>query len=308
MDSASKIVMELNTQGICAVEKEWLKNHTSFKIGGPAAVYSEPNGIEEAQKTLQIARANKAPVFLLGKGTNVLFQDSGFQGVILHIGKNFAQVEVSPGGRIRAGAGADLAKVCCVAKENGLSGLEFAYGIPGSVGGAVFMNAGAYGGETRLVLESVTYLDKDMNLASAKVEDLELGYRTSVFQKNEGCILDATFLLECKDPEEINRVMEEHMAARRSKQPLELPSAGSAFKRPVGAFAGALIDQSGLRGYRVGDAAISEKHCGFIVNVGKATCEDVLALADDVVAKVQQKTGYLLEKEIQVVGNGCQSR
>ena len=187
------------------------------------------------------------------------------------------------------------------ALENSLTGLEFAYGIPGTVGGAVYMNAGAYGGEMKDVLASVRYLTGEGEIVEAPAEQLDLRYRHSIFEENGGCILSAKFYLARGSVSDIRAKMDDLMARRRDKQPLDKPSAGSTFKRPVGAFAAALIDQCGLRGYRHGGAAVSEKHCGFVVNLGGATCADVLALCDEVRAIVKEKTGYDLEKEIRVV-------
>ena len=194
-----------------------------------------------------------------------------------------------------------LSSLCMAALENSLTGLEFAYGIPGTVGGAVYMNAGAYGGEMKDVLASVRYLTGEGEIVEVPAEQLDLRYRHSIFEENGGCILSAKFYLARGSASDIRAKMDDLMARRRDKQPLDKPSAGSTFKRPVGAFAAALIDQCGLRGYRHGGAAVSEKHCGFVVNLGGATCADVLALCDEVRAIVKEKTGYDLEKEIRVV-------
>lgn len=289
---------------IAFTQEEPLKNHTSFKIGGAACVFCKPQSTEQLQLVLAVAQKYKIPCYLLGKGTNVLFGDEGHSGVIVHIGEAFASVTVK-GETITAGAGASLKDVCVLAQQNGLAGMEFAYGIPGSVGGAVYMNAGAYTGEMCDIVEQVAYLTQEGTIEIAGLEKLELGYRTSVFQKQPWCILSATFRLENGDKNEINALMEKYMSSREEKQPLDMPSAGSAFKRPPGAFAGALIDQSGLRGFQLGGAAISQKHCGFIVNVGEATCADVLELAEEVSRIVKEKTGYELEKEIRVVDAGA---
>ena len=203
--------------------------------------------------------------------------------------------------QVTAGAGLKLSALCTAALEHGLTGLEFAYGIPGTVGGAVYMNAGAYGGEVKDVLQSVRYLTAEGEVKEAAAAELDLRYRHSVFEENGGCILSAQFALTPGEPEAIRAKMDELMAKRLDKQPLDKPSAGSTFKRPAGAFAAALIDQCGLRDYRHGGAAVSEKHCGFVVNLGGATCADVLALCDEVRAIVQAKTWYDLEKEICVV-------
>ena len=200
-----------------------------------------------------------------------------------------------------AGAGLKLSALCKAALDSSLTGLEFAYGIPGTVGGAVYMNAGAYGGEMKDVLVSVTYLTREGEIVTEDAANLDLSYRHSIFEENGGCILSAKFHLKRGDSAAIKARMDELMQKRVDKQPLDKPSAGSTFKRPMGAFAAALIDQCGLRGYRHGGAAVSEKHCGFVVNLGGATCADVLALCDEVRAVVKEKTGYDLEKEIRVV-------
>ena len=199
------------------------------------------------------------------------------------------------------GADKMLSSLCMTALENSLTGLEFAYGIPGTVGGAVYMNAGAYGGEMKDVLVSVRYLTAEGESVEIPAEQLDLSYRHSIFEENGGCILSAKFHLARGNAADIRSRMDDLMARRKDKQPLDKPSAGSTFKRPVGAFAAALIDQCGLRGYRHGGAAVSDKHCGFVVNLGGATCADVLALCDEVRAIVKEKTGYDLEKEIRVV-------
>ena len=202
---------------------------------------------------------------------------------------------------LTAGAGVRLTALCRAALEHGLSGLEFAYGIPGTVGGAVYMNAGAYGGEMKDVLTVVRYLTTEGKVVQASAAELDLSYRHSIFEENGGCILSAQFALQPGNAADIRAKMDELMAKRADKQPLDKPSAGSTFKRPAGAFAAALIDQCGLRGFRHGGAAVSDKHCGFVVNLGGATCADVLALCDEVRAIVKEKTGYELEKEIRVV-------
>ncbi len=237
-----------------------------------------------------------------GKGSNLLFCDGGYQGLIIHITKALADVTVQ-NNTITAAAGAELANVCKTAVHHNLAGLEFAYGIPGSVGGAVYMNAGAYGSEMRDVLRSVRYINEQLQIVELAAEQLKLSYRHSIFHEKPWYILSATFELKPGNAQDIKTEMDGYMQQRLSKQPLNLPSAGSAFKRPEGAFAGALIDQCGLRGYRIGDAAVSEKHCGFIVNLGAATCEQVLQLAEHVTQTVKQNTGYNLEKEICVVSS-----
>ena len=294
----------LAAAGLPFVQDEPLARHTTFKIGGPAAFWCTPHNVEELRRTLALCRENGARVYLLGNGSNTLFDDAGFDGAVVDM-RGVAEMEHSDADndvvRITAGAGQTLGRLCSKAQALGLTGLEFAYGIPGTVGGAVYMNAGAYGGEMKDVLTTVQYLTAEGEVKEAAAAELDLRYRHSIFEENGGCILSAQFALTPGEPEVIRAKMDELMAKRLDKQPLDKPSAGSTFKRPVGAFAAALIDQCGLRGYRHGGAAVSEKHCGFVVNLGGATCADVLALCEEVRTIVKEKTGYDLEKEIRVV-------
>lgn len=298
VDSAIK---ELEFSGITFEKNVPMNLYTSFAIGGSAAVFVVPKNEQEVCAALRAAKKYDLEVFVLGKGSNVLFCDETYDGMVLHIADNFRDIWVE-GDILTAGAGANLADVCVYAQQNALSGLEFAYGIPGSVGGAVCMNAGAYDGEIKNVLKSVTAVNGDFEIVEIPLSELGLEYRKSVFQDGLWCILAAKFCLQKDDKRAIRERMAHNMSLRQEKQPLEMPSAGSAFKRPEGAFAGELIDKCGLRGYRVGDAAISEKHCGFIVNLGKASCKDVLTLAQYVIDTVKKQTGFVLEKEIHVVG------
>lgn len=290
----------LGAAGIPYRENEPLAEHCTFKIGGPARVFVAPQEEEQLCKAILLCRDLCLPYYLLGNGSNILFADEGWSGVILDASALKSSIQ-REGCTLRAGAGTLLSSLCREALRAGLTGLEFAYGIPGTVGGAVYMNAGAYGGELKDVLTRVRYLNQEGQIVCAEAAELDLSYRHSIFEENGGCILSAEFRLTPGDPAEIQAKMEDLMGRRRDKQPLDKPSAGSTFKRPAGAFAGALIDQCGLRGYRHGGAAISEKHCGFVVNLGGASCADVLALCDEVRDIVQEKTGYLLEKEIRVV-------
>ncbi len=292
----------LQIAGIAYCKEEPLKCHTSFQIGGPAAFFCTPGNICQLRAVLQLAKDLRLPYTLLGRGSNVIFPDDGYPGlVICPKGGLFEQLEVGAEGKIHAGAGVNLHTLCEFAQQKSLAGLAFAYGIPGGVGGAIFMNAGAYGGEIAGVLESVLFLDENLQERRLPAGELGLGYRQSVFQTRPWVIVSATFCLQPAQGDDIYADMKENLRKREEKQPLEWPSAGSAFKRPPGAFAGALIDECGLRGYRVGNAAISEKHCGFIVNLGGASCADVLTLADEVCSRVEAQTGYRLEKEIRVV-------
>lgn len=302
MEMLETAAQQLAAAGIAVERDVPLAGHTTFKIGGPAAVFCMPATAAQLADALSIARAAGVPFYILGQGSNVLFCDEGYHGIVVCT-KGVAAPPTVEGERVVAGAGATLKDICTAARDAALTGLEFAYGIPGSLGGAIYMNAGAFGGEMCNVLESVTFLDEHGTEQTLPVAELKLGYRRSIFQEKPWCILRAALRLAKGEPEEISAKMRELMQYRTDKQPLDKPSAGSAFKRPEGAFAGALIDQSGLRGFRIGGAAISEKHCGFIVNLGGATCNDVLAVADEVSAIVKDKTGYTLEKEIRVVAS-----
>ncbi len=287
------------------VQQEVLAGHTTFKIGGPAAFWCAPRNAAELRRILQHCRAQGVRVYLLGNGSNTLFDDAGFDGAVVDM-RGLNEMKASDADtdlvRITAGAGQTLGRLCSKAQTLGLTGLEFACGIPGTVGGAVYMNAGAYGGELKDVLESVTFLDSDLQLRTLPAADLKMGYRTSLFEENpDWCILSATVVLRHGDGAAVLARMQELLGRRKDKQPLEWPSAGSTFKRPQGAFAGKLIEDCGLRGFTVGGAQISEKHCGFVINRGGATCADVVALTEQVSRIVRDKTGFVLEREIRVV-------
>ena len=286
--------------GIPFRENEPLAAHCTFKIGGPAQLFVQPQTEQQLCSAAALCKEQAVRYYLLGNGSNILFADEGFAGVVIDISALGSDIAIE-GNLLTAGAGVRLASLCRAALEHGLSGLEFAYGIPGTVGGAVYMNAGAYGGEMKDVLTVVRYLTAEGEVVQASAAELDLSYRHSIFEENGGCILSAQFALQPGNAADIRAKMDELMAKRVDKQPLDKPSAGSTFKRPAGAFAAALIDQCGLRGFRHGGAAVSDKHCGFVVNLGGATCADVLALCDEVRAIVKEKTGYELEKEIRVV-------
>ncbi|MEG2931018.1 MAG: UDP-N-acetylmuramate dehydrogenase [Ruthenibacterium sp.] len=300
MRERDSIASALRESGIPFLLEEPLSQHTTFKIGGAAAVLCTPQSMLQLEQALAVCRARNARVYLLGKGSNILFADEGYDGVVLHLSEALGEIAVEDN-ILTAMAGATLAKVCLVAAEHGLAGMEFAYGIPGSVGGAVYMNAGAYGGEIKDVLQSAAFYDEAGMLHTLSAQELLLGYRTSIFEKKAWCIQSAAFRLKPGDAVEIHALMQDYARRRAEKQPLDMPSAGSTFKRPAGAFAGALIDRCGLRGHAVGGAAISNKHCGFVVNTGGGTCRDVLALTDEVCEIVGRETGYVLEKEVRVV-------
>lgn len=281
---------------------EPMKKHTTFRLGGPADYYLCPETPEQIREILHICEEEKMPCFILGNGSNLLVSDKGFRGVVVQIYKNMNQV-LAEGNRIRAQAGALLSLIAKRAAEAGLAGMEFASGIPGTLGGAVVMNAGAYGGEMKDILESVTVLTPEGEIRKLEASELNLGYRTSVVRERGYIVLEAVLLLNPGEKEKILERMEELKIQRVTKQPLEFASAGSTFKRPEGYFAGKLIDDAGLRGYRVGGAQVSEKHCGFVVNTGEATAEEVIQLLQDVQEKVYEKFGVKLEPEVKFLGD-----
>ena len=301
MTGIEQLKEQLTGEQIPAWEKEPLSRHTTFRIGGPARLFCVPENENQLVRTVNLCRSIGVRYYLLGKGSNTLFCDEGYDGAVILAGGGLDKVWREDSGELWAGCGTSLAKLCRAAADDGLTGLEFAYGIPGSVGGAVYMNAGAYGGEMKDVLCKVRSLTTDGKIITFTADQLRLGYRTSRFEQEGGVILAAGFALQDGDKAEILARMEDFLARRTQKQPLDKPSAGSTFKRPQGAFAAALIEQCGLKGYRVGDAAVSEKHSGFVVNLGHATAEDVLRVAEDVARIVREKTGIQLEKEIRVV-------
>ncbi len=294
------LVQELGEAGLDYSIGEPLAAHTTFKIGGPAAVFCRPDTVVDLVRALELCRRHKVRTYLLGNGSNTLFADEGFDGAVITL-CGLRTHCTAAGQTLTAAAGLPLAQLCKTALAHSLTGLEFAYGIPGTVGGAVYMNAGAYGGEMRQVLTQVSFLDENLHLRTLPAEKLEMGYRTSIFERKNWCILEASFRLEQGEAAAIEAAMRDLMGRRKEKQPLEYPSAGSTFKRPQGAFAGKLIEDCGLRGFAVGGAQISEKHCGFVINQGGATCADVVALTDRVREIVEQKTGFVLEREIRVV-------
>ena len=277
---------------------EPMSRHTSFRIGGPAALMALPKTKNEAALAVKTARAQGITPFFLGNGSNLLVPDEGYDGFVIRLAGEFNQVrEVN--GHLVSGGAVTLARLANAACARGLTGLEFAHGIPGSVGGAVFMNAGAYGGEMSQVVTAVTCMDENGEIAT--VTDFDFAYRHSAFSDGRRLILSAEFKLEQGDRDAIKARMDELAAQRQSKQPLEYPSAGSMFKRPVGHFAGALIEQAGLKGLSVGGAQVSEKHAGFIINVGGATCTDVLDLVRQVQERVKAAFGVDLEMEVRVL-------
>lgn len=286
------------------IEKEEpMDRHTSFRIGGPARRMAFPERGEQLVLLLDMAARCGARPLVMGNGTNLLAPDEGLDRLVIDTSAGLSRVEAGgTPGTILAEAGASLARVADFACRQGLAGLEFAHGIPGSLGGAVFMNAGAYGGEMKDIVAETEFLDENGERRSIRGEEHGFSYRKSVFSGRNCVILSTRLRLRPGDREEIQAKMDGLMARRREKQPLELPSAGSVFKRPAGHFAGTLIQENGLRGYRIGGAAVSEKHCGFIVNLGGATCQDVLRLVEHIQQTVEARTGVRLECEIRKVG------
>ena len=295
LDSAARAL------GCTVTPQASLAELTSFRIGGPAARLIELPSADAAARIAALCKQADFPVFWLGKGSNLLVSDRGFDGVVLRL--TDAGAPVVDGNRIVCPAGVPLLRLCRAACKHGLTGLEFAYGIPGSVGGAVYMNAGAYGGEMRDVLTEVRVLCPDGTVQTVPADELALAYRHSALMESGGVVLSAAVTLTPDDPAAISARMEERMGRRRAKQPLEYPSAGSFFKRPEGQFAGALIEQCGLKGFRVGDAQVSEKHAGFVVNRGHATCEQIKTLAREVRRRVREQTGFVLQPEVRLLGD-----
>lgn len=282
-------------------KSEPMKSHTTFRVGGPADYFVTPQTAEEVAKVIEVCSQENVPYYIVGNGSNLLVSDNGYNGVIIQIYKQMNQVEVN-GNEIHAQAGALLSLIANRALEAELTGFEFAAGIPGTLGGACVMNAGAYGGEMKDVLKSVTVLTGDGEVKTLQKEELELGYRTSVIAKRGYIVLDAVIGLQGGKKEEIKAVMDDLKERRITKQPLEYPSAGSTFKRPEGYFAGKLIQDAGLRGFQVGGAQVSEKHCGFVINKDQATAADVMNLMNQVSDKVYEKFGVRLEPEVKRLG------
>ena len=282
--------------------EEPMSRHTTFKIGGPAELLALPSSTDMLRRLLCKCRELDIPVTVVGRGSNLLVSDGGIDGCVVCLGAGFSNIRREDG-LVVCSAGTSLTELCRYALANGLTGLEFAYGIPGSVGGAVYMNAGAYGGELKDAVVFSRHLTPEGEPVTLGAEQLGFGYRRSVYTGMPGCIIvEAGFRLLPGDPEAIRARMDDLMGRRRAKQPVELPSAGSVFKRPEGAFAGALIEKCGLKGRAVGGAVVSEKHAGFIVNTGGATCRDVETLVRLIQDEVREKTGFTLECEIKRTG------
>ena len=283
------------------LEAELMSRHTTFRIGGPADFFLVPENADEIKKIIAVCKEKNVPYFILGNGSNLLVSDKGYQGVVVQLYRNFGQIRVEDS-RIHAQAGALLSGIAAAAREASLTGFEFAGGIPGTLGGAVVMNAGAYGGEMKDVLKEVTVLTPEGGVLTLQADELHMGYRTSVIKEAGYIVLEAKIRLKEGDPEVIRETMKDLTIRRTTKQPLEYPSAGSTFKRPEGYFAGKLIMDSGLAGYQVGGAQVPETHCGFVINAGDATARDVRTLMDNVRDIVYKKYGVTLEPEVKFLG------
>ena len=280
---------------------ERMDRHTTFRIGGTADWFVTPSRTEEVREIIQLCRKESVPYYIMGNGSNLLVGDRGYRGVIIQVFKKMSGIRTE-GEKLYVQAGALLSKAAAAACEAELTGMEFASGIPGTLGGAIRMNAGAYGGEMAQVLESATVLTPEGGILVIPVEQMGMGYRTSIVSRMDYVVLEAVLALKKKKKEEIRGRMEELKQKRVSKQPLEFGSAGSTFKRPEGYFAGKLIEDAGLRGFRIGDAQVSEKHCGFVINRGNATAAEVQELMDEVIRRVEETSGVRLEPEVKRIG------
>ncbi len=283
------------------IENEDMSRHTTFKTGGPASLFISPADTEQLKKVIEVLDRISADFFILGNGSNILVSDKGFDGAVISLRK-FSEVTLKDDTTIVAGAGALNSAIASFARDNSLTGFEFAAGIPGTIGGAMIMNAGAYDGEMKLVTKEVTVLSPSGEIMVLDNSTMEFGYRTSAIKGRGYVVLSVELSLTKGDQAAINEKMAELAARRRDKQPLEYPSAGSTFKRPEGYFAGKLIEDAGLRGYSVGGAAVSDKHCGFVINKGGATSSDIYRLITEVKDKVQKESGVELEPEVIMLG------
>ena len=281
---------------------EPMKQHTTFRIGGAADYFVSPQTTDQIKNIIDLCKSEAMPWYVIGNGSNLLVSDSGYRGVIIQMDRNMEEIRLD-GEEIHACAGALLSSVAVAARNASLTGFEFAGGIPGTIGGAAVMNAGAYGGELKDVLKEVTVMTREGEILTIPAEKMEMGYRTSIIKTAGYLVLEAVISLKKGDEEAIRATMKDLSERRTEKQPLDYPSAGSTFKRPEGYFAGKLIMDSGLRGYRVGGAQVSEKHCGFVINAGGATAEDVRSLMDHVIRVVREKYGVTLEPEVKFLGD-----
>ena len=301
IEICEEIIKKSKDLGCRVIKNQKLSDYTSFKVGGTCTALIFINSIESASELFSLANKNSVPYLIMGKGSNLLINDNGFDGIVFLIGKDFSKIRLIDETTIECDAGVPLAKAAYFAYQNALTGFEFAWGIPGTVGGAVFMNAGAYGGEIKDIIESVEFIEKTGEVKVYEKEALDLSYRHSVFSTSNCLITKAIFKLPKGDKDKIRARMDELMFRRKDKQPLEFASAGSTFKRPEGDFAARLIQECELKGMSVGDAQVSTKHSGFIINKGNATCNDILCLIEKVKENVLEKTGFALECEVRIV-------
>lgn len=281
---------------------ERLSNHTTLHIGGEADYFVMPSSVEEIGEIINLSKSYEIPFYIIGNGSNLLVSDQGYRGLIIKLSDNFSSVMIKEDGTVSAQAGVLLAKLASDIAKNSLTGFEFAAGIPGTLGGAVAMNAGAYDGEMKQCIMKATVMDMEGNISVLSKEELELGYRTSILQKKSLILLEADLKLNQGDSAQILDKIRELNARRREKQPLSEYSAGSTFKRPTGYYAGKLIEDAGLRGYQAGGAAVSTKHCGFVINKENATAADFLKVIHDVIKTVYEKSGVTLEPEVKFLG------
>ncbi len=302
MNQIDQLAQLAEQAGCDVLRNEPMSLHTTFKIGGPVDLFITVCSRSEVQQLYRAANELGVPLMAIGNGSNMLVRDTGIRGAVVLLAGEFRRIELIDETIIECGAGATLAQLCNFAKENSLTGLEFAWGIPGAAGGAAFMNAGAYNNEMESVLTACSHVTKEGDFGTLKGKELQFAYRHSAYTENGDTILSLTLELEKGRKDQIERVMDDLFDRRKSKQPLEYPSAGSVFKRPVGNFAGTLIEKCGLKGKKIGGAMVSEKHAGFIVNMGGATCEDVLDLIDFIKDTVLMQTGIALECEVKTFG------
>ena len=295
----NKLISLLGEKNV--LKDEPMKNHTTFKIGGNADFVAFPENEEQIIALLNLAKTENIPLTVLGNGSNILVGDGGIEGLVIIIGKNMKNAEFD-GVTVKAQSGILLSRLASLIYEKSLTGFEFASGIPGSLGGALYMNAGAYGEELSLIVKDVTFIDKDNNIKTIDKKDCGFGYRHSVFMENGGIITSCTLSLKNGNKEEIKAKTDDLKERRVSKQPLDKPSAGSTFKRPTGYFAGALIEEAGLKGFKIGGAQISEKHAGFVVNTGNATAKDVLSVIEHAQKTILEKFGVFMEPEVKMIG------
>lgn len=300
-DIIKALKKEVANSDQCVLQNEPMNKHTSFKTGGNADIFIKPNDADEVKAVLKILNDNNVNYYVIGNASNILVSDKGFKGAIVQIGSNMNKIMVD-GQSLTVQAGASIAQVSSVCADAGLTGMEFAAGIPGTFGGAVAMNAGAYGGEMKDILYSVSVINSDLNFKEYRIDELEMGYRSSLISRRGELVLKGIINLKCGDEKEIKEKMEDYNKRRREKQPLEYASAGSTFKRPKGYFAGKLIQDSGLMGFAVGDAMVSEKHAGFVINKGNASSNDVAAVIKHCQNEVFKKFGVNLETEVKFLG------